>query len=36
MHGKGEFLKIKRSICNVPIETESICNTLAESAVSNA
>ena len=35
MHGKGELLKIKRSICNGPIETENICNILAQPAVSN-
>ena len=23
-HGKGEFAKIKRSICNVPIETANV------------
>ena len=28
MHGKGEFSKIKGNICNVPIETESVCNVL--------
>ena len=28
MHGKGEFLKIKGNICNVPIETESVYNVL--------
>ena len=27
-HGKGEFSKIKGNICNVPIETESVCNVL--------
>ena len=28
MHGKGEFAKIKGSICNVPIETSNICKML--------
>ena len=28
MHGKGEFCKIKASICNIPIEAANICNIL--------
>ena len=28
IHGKGEFSKIKGSIYNVPIATESVCNVL--------
>ena len=28
MHDKSEFSKIKGNVCNVPIETESICNVL--------
>ena len=32
---KGEFSKIKGSICNIPIETANICNILPRSAVSN-
>ena len=28
MHGKGDFSKIKGNICNVPIETESVCIVL--------
>ena len=35
MHGKGEFSKIKRSICNIPIEAVNICNILPRPAVSN-
>ena len=35
MHGKGELFKIKRSICNISIETANIWNTLPRSAVSN-
>ena len=35
MHGKGEFFKIKGSICNIPIETANICNILPRPAVSN-
>ena len=35
MHGKGEFSKIKRSICNNPIETANICNILQRQVVSN-
>ena len=26
MHGKGEFAKIKDSICNIPIEAANVCN----------
>ena len=32
MHGKGEFGKIKGSICNIPIETAIICNSLPRPA----
>ena len=35
MHGKGEFCKIKVSICNIPIEAANICNILPRPAVSN-
>ena len=35
MHGKGEFSKIKGSICNVPIETANVCNILPRPGVSN-
>ena len=28
MHGKGEFAKIKGNICNIPIETDNVCNEL--------
>ena len=35
MHGKGEFSKIKGTICNVPIESKSICNILPRPADSN-
>ena len=35
MHGKGEFTKIKGSICNVPTETSNICNILPRPADSN-
>ena len=35
MHGKGEFAKIKGSICNIPIETAIICNILPRPADSN-
>ena len=35
MHGKGEFSKIKGSICNVPIETTNVCNILPRPAVAN-
>ena len=35
MHRKGEFSKIKRSICNVPIETANVCNILPRPAVSH-
>ena len=35
MHGKGEFAKVKGSICNIPIEATDICNILPRSADSN-
>ena len=35
MHGKGEFSKIKGSICNIPIEARNVCNILPRLAVSN-
>ena len=35
MHGKGEFSKIKGSICNIPIEVENVCNILPRTSVSN-
>ena len=35
MHGKGEFAKIKGSICNISIETSNICNILPSPADSN-
>ena len=35
MHGKGEFLKIKGSISNIPIEAANICNILPRLAVSS-
>ena len=35
MHGKGEFAKIKGSICNISIETSNICNILSRPANSN-
>ena len=35
MHGKGEFSKIKGSICNIPVEAANICNILPRSGVSN-
>ena len=35
MSNKDDFLKIKGSICNVPIEAANICNLLTRSAVSN-
>ena len=28
MHGKGEFSKIKRNICNIPVEIDTVCNVL--------
>ena len=28
MHGKGEFAKVKGNICNIPIETDNVCNEL--------
>ena len=34
-HGKGEFSKIKGSICNIPIEVENVCNILPRTSVSN-
>ena len=35
MHGKGEFAKIKGSICNIPMETSNICNILPRPVNSN-
>ena len=35
IHGKGEFSKIKESICNINIEAANICNILPRPAVSN-
>ena len=35
MYGKDKYFKVKRRICNVPIEIENICNTLPQPAVSN-
>ena len=35
MPGKGEFFKIKRGICNIPIEAGNIYNILPRPAVSN-
>ena len=35
MHGKGEFCKIKVSICKIPTEAANICNILPRPAVSN-
>ena len=35
MHGKGEFAKIKGSICNILIETANIFNNLPIPADSN-
>ena len=35
MHGKGEFCKVKGSICNIPIEAANICNILLRPVVSN-
>ena len=28
MHGKGGFAKIKGNICNIPVETDTVCNVL--------
>ena len=35
MQGKGEFSKVKRSTCNLHIETVKICNNLQKPVVSN-
>lgn len=35
MHGKYIFLKIKGSICNIPIEAANIWNILLRPGVSN-
>ena len=32
MHGKGEFPKIKGSICNVPIEIANVCNNFTKAS----
>ena len=28
MHGKREFAKTKGNICNIPVETDTVCNVL--------
>ena len=28
MHGKREFAKTKGNICNIPVETDAVCNVL--------
>ena len=35
MHGRGEFAKIKGSICNIPIKTANMCNILLRPEDSN-
>ena len=35
MHGKGEISKIKKNICNIPIETGNLCKISLRTAVSN-
>ena len=35
MRGKGEFAKIKGTICNIPIETANISNVLSRPVDSN-
>ena len=35
MHGKGEFSKIKWSICNALIETANVCKILPRPGVFN-
>ena len=35
MHGKGEYSKIKGTICNVPIESDDICNVLPRGISNN-
>ena len=35
MHGKGEFSKIKGSICNIPVEAGGVCKVLPRAADSN-
>ena len=35
MHAKGEFPKLKGSICKIPIETANICNISPRPAVCN-
>ena len=35
MHGKGELSKVKKSICNIPIETVNICKILPRLTVPN-
>ena len=35
MHGKGQFSKIKGSVCSMPIEVANVCNILPKPSVSN-
>ena len=35
IHRKGEFVKVKGGICNIPVETANICNILPRTAGSN-
>ena len=35
MHEKGNFVKIKFSICNIPIKAANICNILLRPADPN-
>ena len=35
MHRKGEFAKIKFSICNMPFEAANICNIFSKPPDSN-
>ena len=28
MHGKGEFAKVQRNICNILVDTQNVCNIL--------
>ena len=35
MHGKGEFSKIKGTVCNVPVESGNVCKILPRAADSN-
>ena len=35
MHGKGELAKINGNVCNIPEETDTVCNVLPRPVINN-